>query len=299
LSTIQQSSAPVYTPQTPNPSPLGYTVSLALFIIPALTLKIWFLRHQTYQPDKKAYWLTILILTPMGFGLDLFFGNSFFTFENQAATLGLRLPGYTFGPGWVAGSIPLEEFLFYFAGFITIMLVYVWGNLYWFGRYDYDDYHEDALKVNRIVSFHWPLAVLSVALIVSAIVYKRFFAPPEYQTGFPGYFTFMVIVGLVPTIALYKTVKPFINWRAFSFSLFFLLFLSLLWEGTLGTPYGWWGYQPERMMGLVMRPLNNLPIEAVALWFIATWLSVIVYEIVKIGLHMQRGFWAALFGVRH
>ena len=298
LSTIRQSSVMVYRPEAPdpNPSPWGYTVSLALFIIPVAVLKIWFLRHPQYPVEKKPYWLTMLILTPLGFGLDLFFGDSFFEFPNQAATLGVRLPGYTFGVGWLIDRIPLEEFLFYFAGFLAILLIYVWGNIYWFGSYDFDDYHQGALQVKRIINFHWPLAALAVALIVGGILFKKFAAPPGYQAGFPGYFTFMVIAGIVPTIALYKTVKPFINWRAFSFSLFALLFLSLLWEGALGTPYGWWDYQPETMLGLVIRPLNNLPIEAVCLWFIATWLSLTVYEVVKIAVHMQRGFWEALFG---
>lgn len=298
LLTIQQSSAMVYTPQTPNPSPKGYTWSLVLFILPAVALKGWFLRNPQYHIEKKAYWLTIAILTPLGFCLDLFFGNSFFLFPNQAATLGIRLPGYTFGLGWVGNSIPIEEFLFYFTGFITILLVYVWGNIYWFDDYSVGEDRDAAQALPQVILFHLPLALVTLSLIIAAIVYKQFFAPPEYQAGFPGYFVFILLVGVVPTVILFRAAKQFINWRAFSFSLFFLLFLSLLWEGTLGVPYGWWTYQPAQMIGIVMKPMVNLPLEAVILWFVATWSTIIIYEVIKIVDYMERGVPGALFGSR-
>ncbi len=298
LLTIRQSPQPIFGPETPNPSPLGYTWSLTLFIIPALALKGWFLRHPQFRVEKKSYWLTIFILTPMGFCLDLFFGNSFFTFENRPATLGVRLPGYTFGQGWAGGSIPLEEFLFYFTGFIMILVVYVWGDMYWFGAYNIDDYRVEVRKIGRIISFHWWLAAAAAALIVAAIFFKRFAAPSAYRDGFPGYFTFMVLAGIVPTTLLFKTAKPFINWRAFSFSLLLVLFLSLLWEGTLGVPYAWWGYQSKQMMGIVAGPWANLPLEAVTLWFIASWITVNVYEVLKIYLYMGRPTLEAFIGVQ-
>jgi hypothetical protein len=298
LLAIRQSSQPVFSAQNLDPSPLGYTWSLGLFIIPTLTLTWWFVKHPHYHLEKKPYWLTVMILTPVGFGLDLFFGNSFFTFENTAATLGIRLPGYTFGQGWVADSIPLEEFFFYFTGFLTILLVYIWSNQYWFGDYDVEDYRKDAAKVDRILDFHPPLAVAAATLIVAAILFKKFAAPPEFRDGFPGYFTFMVVIGIVPTTVLFKKAKPFINWRAFSFSFFLMLFLSLLWEGAMGVPYGWWGYRPEQMMGLVIEPLANLPVEAATLWFLATWENIMLYEVVKIIVHGKRPLWEALFGPR-
>jgi hypothetical protein len=298
LLTIQEPSAMVYTPQTPDPSPLGYTWSLVLFIIPAVVLKWWFVRHPHYHVEKKAYWLTIAILTPLGFCLDLFFGNSFFLFPNQAATVGLRLPGFTFGQGWIGGSIPIEEFLFYFTGFITILLIYVWGNIYWFEDYSVSDDREAAQALKQVFSFHWPLAIGSLVLIGAAILYKNVFAPPDYRGGFPGYFVFEMLVGVVPTVVLFRAAKQFINWRAFSFSLFFLLFLSLLWEGTLGTPYGWWDYQPAQMLGIVMKPWANLPLEAVILWFVATWITIIMYEVIKIVDYMERGVGGALLGTR-
>jgi len=40
------------------------------------------------QFPRKAFWRTIAVLTPVGFLLDLLFGNAFFVFSNKSATLG-------------------------------------------------------------------------------------------------------------------------------------------------------------------------------------------------------------------
>ena len=87
-----------------------------MFIVPAAGIKWWFMRNPEYKVEKRAYWITIGILAPLGFFLDALFGNSFFTFENKAATIGIDLLGYKFGQGWV-WSIPLEEFIFTSAAF--------------------------------------------------------------------------------------------------------------------------------------------------------------------------------------
>lgn len=295
IATIRQSSPIIYTPQTPNPSPLGYTVSLVMFIVPAAGIKWWFMRNPEYKVEKKAYWITIGILAPLGFFLDALFGNSFFTFENKAATIGIDLLGYKFGQGWV-WSIPLEEFIFYFSGFLMILLVYVWGDMYWFGAYNVDDYKANVQDLKKILSFHLPLLIFSLAMIAAAILFKYYFAPAQYREGFPGYFVFLIALAVTPTIFLFKVAKPFVNWRAFSFSLFMLLFLSLLWEGTLGVPYAWWGYRPQQMVGIMMLPMANLPIEAVAVWFVTTWTTIIFYEVIKIFLYMERPLKDAFLG---
>ena len=74
-----------------NPTPLGYTWSLALFIIPIGVLAWWFACRPDLKFPRKAFWRTIAVLTPLGFALDLLFGNAFFIFPNKAATLRLRM----------------------------------------------------------------------------------------------------------------------------------------------------------------------------------------------------------------
>jgi hypothetical protein len=84
--------------------------------------------------------------------------------------------------------------------------------------------------------------MLGILLIAAAIVYRRFLSgAPE---GFPWYFIYLVCASLIPSAGFFHTARPFINWRAFSFTFFLLLLISLLWEATLALPYGWWEYRP-------------------------------------------------------
>ena len=75
-----------------NPTPLGYTWSLGLFIVPIAALAWWFACRPDLKFPRKAFWRTIGVLTPLGFALDFLFGNAFFTFPNKAATLGCEVP---------------------------------------------------------------------------------------------------------------------------------------------------------------------------------------------------------------
>lgn len=74
---------------------------------------------------------------------------------------------------------------------------------------------------------------------------------------------------------------PVINWRAFSLTLFIILLTSLLWEATLGVPYGWWDFQDAQMIGLRITAWSRLPVEEVFVWIAVTYATVIVYEIVR------------------
>jgi hypothetical protein len=109
-----------------NPTPLGYTWSLGLFIVPIAVLAWWFACRPDLQFPRKAFWRTIAVLTPLGFLLDLLFGNAFFIFPNKLATLGWEVPAF-------GGAIPIEEFVFYLAGFMLVLLSYIWCDEYWMG----------------------------------------------------------------------------------------------------------------------------------------------------------------------
>jgi hypothetical protein len=99
--------------------------------------------------------------------------------------------------------------------------------------------------------------------------------------GFPGYFTFLAVGALGPSAMLLPTARPVVNWRAFSLTFFIILLTSALWEATLAVPYGWWGYQRQQMMGLRVTAWAGLPIEAVTVWMVVTFTTVVVYEIAK------------------
>lgn len=263
-----------------DPTPYGYTVSLMLFLLPAAALAWWFLRHPEYRLPRRAFGRTILVLTPLGFVLDLLFGHTFFTFPNHAATLGIGVPA-------VGGPLPIEEFVFYLSGFFVVLLMYIWADEYWVRAYNIEDYAASAHGIDRLARFHGPSVAMGAALILLAFVYKRFLSPsPE---GFPSYFTYLVVAAVIPSAGFFRTVHRFVNWRAFGFTFFFILLVSLLWEATLAIPYGWWGYEPRAMMGLTIGAWYGLPVEAVLVWFAVTFTTVTVYEVIKI--------WQAL-GVR-
>jgi hypothetical protein len=115
--------------------------------------------------------------------------------------------------------------------------------------------------------------------------------------GLPEYFTVLVLGGLIPSASFFPVVRPFINWRALSLTLFIILLVSLFWEATLAIPYGWWGYQPERMTGISIRAWSGLPFEAVLVWMAVTYATVILFEACKLWQASGRTFRKAFLGV--
>src|SRR6266699_3320997 len=235
-----------------NPTPLGYTWSLLLFVVPIGALAWWFACRPDLQFPRKAFWRTIAVLAPLGFLLDLLFGNAFFIFPNKLATLGCEVPA-------IGGAIPIEEFVFYLTGFMLVLLSYIWCDEYWMAAYNVPDYTAAAKGIPRIVRFHFASVILGVGLITVAVLYRKFVSgAPE---GFPWYFVYLVCSSLIPSAGFFHTAQSFINWRAFSFTLFLLLMISLLWEVTLALPYGWWGFRQNTMIGLNVGARSNLPVE--------------------------------------
>jgi len=78
--------------------------------------------------------------------------------------------------------------------------------------------------------------------------------------------------------------------------MFILLLISLLWEATLGLPYGWWAFQDAQMTGLRITAWSRLPIEEVFVWIAVTYATVIVYENVRRWQSTERSLLQALFG---
>jgi hypothetical protein len=256
-----------------NPTPHGYTWSLLLFVIPIVVIGMWFLPSEGIRIPQRAFWRTIGILVPFGFALDFFFANKFFEYPNAGATLGIGAPA-------LGGSVPVEEYIFYFTGFVAILLIYVWLGEYWLAAYNVTDYPGEAKQIRRLLQFHPSSLIVGLALIAAAILYKKLRSP--FPQGFPGYFTVLVIGGLIPSASFFPTARRFINWRAFSLTIFMILLISMFWEATLAVPYGWWGYQQKQMMGLFIGAWAGLPIEAVTVWIAVTYGTTIVYEIVKL-----------------
>ena len=272
-----------------NPSPYGYSISLLLFIVPILVIAFWFLPSEGLEIPQRAFWRTVGILVPSGFALDYIFAQWFFSFPKPGATLGIH--------AWALGKpVPIEEYIFYLTGFIAVLLLYVWMSEYWLAAYSVADYPGEARAMRRLLHFHPTSLILGLVLIGAALLYKKHFAPIDERPGFPGYFTFLVAGALVPAVSFFPVARRFINWRAFSLTLFFILLISLLWEATLALPYGWWDYQHRSMMGLFIGAWSQLPIEAVCVWIAVTYATTIVFEILKLWQASGRPVKEALFG---
>ena len=255
----------------PDSSPYGYTVSLLMFIVPILVIGLWLVPREGVRISKRAFLRTIGVLFPLGAALDFFFAHLFFNFPNSGATLGVTAPA-------LGGGVPIEEYVFYFTGFVAVLLIYIWLDEYWLSAYSIPSDARERAEFDRLLRFHPQSMIWAVALIGAAIFYRWTFV---HEPGFPGYFTFLAIGALGPSAALFPSAMPVINWRALSLTLFIILLTSLLWEVTLAVPYGWWGFQDSAMVGVRIAAWSRLPIEEVGVWIAVTYATVIVYEIVR------------------
>lgn len=275
-------------PTSAEPTPYGYTRSLLLFIVPIAVIATWLFPQEKVHLPKRAFWRTIAILAPLGFALDFFFAQHFFLFPNRQAILGIPAPA-------LGGPVPIEEYFFYLSGFIAILLIYIWLDEFWLAAYSAPDYVAKAKANNRLLVFHPVSAVLGVALITAAIIYKKVILS---EPGFPAYFTVLIAGGLVPAVGFYSTVRAFINWRAFSLALLYVVLISLIWEATLALPYGWWGFQQRQMLGIFVKAWSDLPIEEVFVWIAVTYATVITFEVVKIWHASEKTAREAFLGVK-
>jgi hypothetical protein len=287
-----------------NPSPLGYTFSLALFILPCVVFGIWIWRSPRAAEQRRACVITLLLLIPLGFILDVFFGRLFLRFPNLDATVGILLPGYDLHTGWrgLLGSgwepaLPVEEFAFYGLGFIAMLLAYIWGDEILFRANKVDDGQRTprVFRGWKTTLLFW-LAVGAVLFSIAWIIRRA--VPSQSGAAFPGYFLFLLIASIVPSLFCAPIAFQFINWRALATAWLFVLAISQFWEASLGVPYGWWAYVPDQMMGIFLKPHCDLPIEAVLVWTLGTWTTVIIYETILTALHAGRKGWSLLGVVR-
>lgn len=285
----------VFVPLAPVSSKLGYTYSLVLFAIPCLLFGA--LTRSLVKNENRtwAFWITITVLCPLGYGVDILFGRKFFKFDAPNAVLASRwgdwwtLPAYDNArPGvfnWVGGIfhsgnweryIPFEEMLFYTLGFITILLLYVWADAILFRRHKVERTQRTPKIFQTMQRSIVSCLVIVAAIFGIALAMQRWLNPH----GFPGYLLFLLTCAALPTMVCFHVAYRFVNWRALTVAWLFLLVISQFWEGSLGVPYQWWGYKEEEMIGWKVLSQCRLPVEAVMVWSLATWTTILVYETV-------------------
>src|SRR5271155_2871637 len=160
--TLQTVHAPVpLIPVNQASTPYGYTVSLLLFIFPIAFIAGWFLPSEELKIPRRAFWWTLLILIPLGCLLDFVFAQWFFDYPNAGAPLGVGAPA-------LGRPVPVEEYVFYFTGFLAVLLLYVWLGEFWLAAYSVPDYPGEARSVRRLLQFHPTSLILAAALIGAA-----------------------------------------------------------------------------------------------------------------------------------
>ncbi len=258
-----------------------YTWSLLMFLAPSALIAFWFFvtPEPELWPSRRAFALTLGALVPLGWLLNLLFAGSFFRYPEPHAVLGLYLPGLTLH-GLDGPPIPLEEFAFYATGFLTLLLVYLWGDQTFFSRYQ--GRHRERLE-EPILQWAFGPALLAVALLALGWALKARLT----GGGFPGYLAFLLLVPFFATLTLWRRARPLINWQAFSFMAVWLLGASVLWEVSLALPGGWWNYRPAQMVGLFIHPWSNLPVEAVVVWILTAYTTVVVFEALRVQAHRR------------
>jgi hypothetical protein len=138
---------------------------------------------------------------------------------------------------------------------------------------------------------------LGVGAVLFGIAWSiRRSVPSQTGWAFPGYFLFLLMGSIIPSLFCSRVAFQFINWRALTTSWLFILTISQFWEASLAIPYGWWAYEPDQMIGVFIKPHCDLPIEAVLVWTLGSWTAVIIYETILTALHAGRHGWS-LFGV--
>src|SRR6266550_2746034 len=135
-----------------NPTPHGYTVALLFWIIPAVAIALWLLPSERLHA-RRAFWITVMLLVPIGFLGEFFFVWLFWDFPNLGATMGILAPA-------LHNPVPIEEYIFYVAAFVCTLLLYIWLDEYWVSAYQ-----STAQPTGKLIRFHpWSL-VIAVLLI--------------------------------------------------------------------------------------------------------------------------------------
>lgn len=264
----------------------NYTWSLLIFVLPIVAILWWFFRtpEDEFKHSKRAFFVTLVLLVASGAVLNLLFADDFFAYPNTDAVLGCSIcsiPALDFFSIDWEHPIPIEEFGFYSFGFLTMLLVYMWGDLHFFAAYRREP---DESVHKRLIQLSWGPFVIAAALLLAGTLVKRLFG----GGGFPGYLAYLLFVPFLVTTLLYRTALRRINWRAYTFMFVTILGTSVAWEVSLGLPHRWWAYQPAPMMGLYFAKWSNIPIEAILVWFLAAIATTVTFEAAKIFFRMER-----------
>jgi hypothetical protein len=270
---------------------LRYFTSLVLWVIPIAYLVPLFLTVTAEGSGRRRRALTWTIgtIVVLGIVLDFLLGRFALRFMDCPPLSSAYL--YCFASPF-GGSVPIEEVLFYATGPAAITLVYACSDERWLSAYNPKD---DLL--------HARLLQISPTLVITAIIAGVALLVIWQATGhFPAYAAFLVAGALLPAMFFYRCINTLVNWPAFAVTTLYVALTSVIWEATLAIPRGWWGYQPNGMIGVTIGAWSSsyspFPIEAAFVWVAAPFSSVLFYEFAKALTHHPLPTRQALFGAQ-
>lgn len=242
--------------------PVGaYTASLSIFVVAsgAAVTSLW--RRGALRQVGPPLLIAWALLVPMGGALNLFFADDFFTYPNPSAVTGFTLPALDLTGVDLEHRVPVEELAFYGLGFLAMLLAYAWIGVAVFPRGDEPEHRRFAVIEGVVV----PLALVLGGLLASETV--------------PAYWIYLCVVPLPPTLMLWRRVRGRLNPAALLLTVVAVVAISIVWEAVLAVPRGWWGYQPQAVLG---RTSLGVPLEAVIVWVLAPITTAVLYEFVRL-----------------
>jgi len=269
---------------------LTYFTSLLIFVIPIVYL--WPLFHTITAEGtgrrRRALRVSIGAIVGLGTVLDFLLGHFILTFPGCAPDA-VSQPYILCLPA-VGGSIPVEELLFYALGPVVMVLLYACADERWLRLYN----PEDELLNLKLLQISPRLVIAGIGVLIACVIVWLVIGT------FPLYALFLGASALLPTIFLYRSVGRLINWPALAVTALFLLLASIIWEVTLAIPRGWWGYEADGMLGVIIRAWSAgdaiFPVEAAFVWIVAPLFTVFTYEFAKAFFHHPGSTREALFG---
>jgi len=265
-----------------------YFRSLILWALPVAFLYPRFLsRTHRGSRRRQAFWWTTLTIVLLGVALDWVFGGLILDFS-----CGPGKGKYIVPCVWgIGGSVPIEEFLFYVLGAMAVLLVYIWGDQYWFALYNIRQRESLIPAAGHIIDMSWETLGLLAGLLLIGIDWKlsytwdfasHTFTALPFHSIVPTYYAFLAVAAFAPLVFLYRSVMPFVNWRALSFAGMFVILTASVWEVTLALPNKWWSYKWDAMIGKRIPAWSwttqQYPIEALIVWIVFTFVAVFIFE---------------------
>ena len=298
-----------------DPSPLGFTLGLALYLVPFGVAWGWGMLDPEFKGFRRPVNTALLIIGVVAIVVDLgFLGATCFTFPNRASVLDCCwLPALDWVPPHEF-AIPLEDLIFYVAAVGLTLVIYAWGNLTW-QKTNSEDYvpkldadnmarlvrrgrvercwHHDHISEAPFPGFARGILVLikrswreKVSRIATCVFFTAMVAvaiggmllgPPG---SFPAYAVWLLCGAGIASMLMLGACIDHINWRSFAATALYMTLLSVLFEITVALPYGWWGFDDKILLGVRLTAWWDLPVEHLFLYVINTYEIVLVYETV-------------------